>query len=228
MADEVNSIASSIMEQYGQRIERGSTGDELGKDAFLNLLVKQLQYQDPLNPMENKDFLAQMAQFSALEQMQNLNSSASMSQGYALLGKTILGVSVHPDTLEQTYVEGVVSAVTNQSGKVYLDVGGKDVALDKVEAVLPDAVAQSSAYSLIGKSIQGAIVDPTTLEVEEVEGVVTGIKSVLGELYAQVDSKLVPLGNVSAVTADSIVKDIESLKESVEEIKKHLNQGNEE
>jgi len=48
---------------------------ELGKDAFLQLLVTQLRHQDPLSPQDNSAFVAQMAQFSSLEQMQNLNEN---------------------------------------------------------------------------------------------------------------------------------------------------------
>jgi len=51
--------------------------NDLDKDAFLRLLTTQLSNQDPLNPMEDREFIAQLAQFSSLEQMQNLNKVIS-------------------------------------------------------------------------------------------------------------------------------------------------------
>lgn len=142
----------SIMDTYGIQKDKGTEQpDDLNKDAFLNLLVTQMQYQDPLEPTKNEEFLAQMAQFSSLEQMQNLNTSYSMQQGYSLVGKKILGVSYNELTKESTYVEGVVDAVTLKSGNTYLSVDGVDILLSKVEAVLNDTTDNAELTSAIAE-----------------------------------------------------------------------------
>jgi len=61
-------------------IQQKMQSGNLDKDAFLKLLVTQMQNQDPLSPMEDREFIAQMAQFSSLEQMQNLNDTFKSTQ----------------------------------------------------------------------------------------------------------------------------------------------------
>ena len=87
----------------------------LGKDDFLKILLTQLAHQDPTAPMQDKDFIAQMAQFSSLEQMTNM--AADFSKMARLLRNTeasgALGKAVEI-SLEDETVQGVVQAITRE------------------------------------------------------------------------------------------------------------------
>ena len=96
---------------------------ELGKDAFLQLLVAQMKYQDPLNPTSDTEYIAQLAQFSQLEQMQNLAATNENSQMLSMVGKEVCVSSENEDgTLN--YKQGIVEGVTISGGKAYLTVDG--------------------------------------------------------------------------------------------------------
>ena len=117
----------------------------LDKDAFMKLLVNQLKNQDPLSPMEGQQFASELAQFSTLEEMQNLNDSiyglavlqqnnALMSQltdSSALIGKQV--EFIHPTTGETS--TGVVESVKLADGIAVLNVDGLDVPLGNVTEV---------------------------------------------------------------------------------------------
>ena len=72
----------------------------MGKDDFLNLLVAQLQHQDPLNPLEGTEFTAQLAQFTSLEQLNNINSNLESLQEYQASTKNAQAVDLIGKTVE--------------------------------------------------------------------------------------------------------------------------------
>ncbi len=92
----MSSIANALTNtsnEFSQAIANNkSDGDDLDKEAFMLLLVTQFQYQDPLNPMEDKEFIAQLSQFSSLEQLMNLNDSmnnlSAVTQGQEMINAT--------------------------------------------------------------------------------------------------------------------------------------------
>jgi flagellar basal-body rod modification protein FlgD len=92
---------------------------EMGKDDFLKLLVGQLRHQDPMNPMEDKDFMGQMAQFSQLEQMTNVASALQNDRAFSLIGRS---VSYNDDETGEL-ITGTVTKVTIDAGKPSLTIG---------------------------------------------------------------------------------------------------------
>lgn len=95
-----------------------STGQMLGKDDFLKLLVGQLQHQDPMQPSGDKEFISQMTQFSMLEQLTNLTAGLQLGQATALIGRTITWTDSGG-----TVRQGAVTQVSVQGGKPTLSVG---------------------------------------------------------------------------------------------------------
>ncbi len=112
--------------------------NNLGKEEFLQLLVAQMQYQDPLEPVSNTEYIAQLATFSQVEQLENLNASYTNTQAFSLVGKTVTISSVNSATGSVTEKEGVVDFVKMEDGKAYLSIDGtlypaEDVAKIKSE-----------------------------------------------------------------------------------------------
>ncbi|HDP81410.1 MAG TPA: hypothetical protein ENN21_11265 [Spirochaetes bacterium] len=129
-------------EDVNSRLKRkdGSMKGDLGKDSFLKLLVTELRHQDPTQPMQDREFISQMATFSSLEQMTNINGaiqdlyrSSRSAEAYGLLGKTIQGL----DPVNGRVVEGTVSRVFFKDREVRLAVGNRELGMDDVYSVFP-------------------------------------------------------------------------------------------
>ncbi|WP_018750918.1 flagellar hook assembly protein FlgD [Paenibacillus sanguinis] len=137
---------------YSQaNVEKASKrSNELGKDAFLKLMMAQMQNQDPLSPMDNTQMVAQMAQFSSVEQLTNISDqiskmSESLGNTSGLIGKEVTWVSQtktgnydvvtgKPEVIQERD-SGIVDSVVVRSGVHYVKVGAKELEISQIEQV---------------------------------------------------------------------------------------------
>lgn len=113
----VSSLLASTSSSTASSTSSSSSTSTLGMDAFLQLLVTQLQYQDPLSPMDDKEFVAELAQFSSLEQLTEINTGienlSSIGQEQQLLGAVnFIGKTIEANGTAVSLSEGTASAVT--------------------------------------------------------------------------------------------------------------------
>ena len=108
--------------------------DSLDKDAFLQLLVAQMKYQDPLEPTSNTEYISQYATFSELEQMQNMSASMDLFRASSLVGQTVL-LKVTDSSGRTTNVQGNVDYVVYEKNKAYLSVNGDLYSMDDLDTV---------------------------------------------------------------------------------------------
>lgn len=111
------------------------TSNQLGKDDFLKLLITQMQNQDPTEPVANTEFIAQMAQFSSLEQMTNMSSSFEKMANYITetTATSALGKTVELNIGDAT-VSGVVEGATRGESPEVI-VNGMRYDINKIAAI---------------------------------------------------------------------------------------------
>ena len=114
-----------------------SSKDQMGKDTFLKLLVAQMKYQDPSKPTEASQFIAQTAQFSMVEKLDELaKSQTDMLAAQLMLGASnLVGRTVTYTSLDGGDLTGVVTAATISGSSPTVRIGNKDVPLSSVKEV---------------------------------------------------------------------------------------------
>lgn len=149
----------------------------LGKDDFLKLLVTELSNQDPLSPMDNKDMITQMAQFSTVEQMNNMSSAMEqlgsgftslfqhslLSQGASMIGKYVAGMNTEGEAI----VEGIVESVQWLDGNPQLVIqlaDGKYSAIEMNEII---SVSDAPAAPDPETDLEPGAQDPGTVPGQE-------------------------------------------------------------
>ena len=195
------------------------TDNAVGKDAFLQLLITQMRYQDPLSPMDNQAFLAQLAQFSSLEQMQQLNqnfdSALLLSQSQAnngataLIGKNVRasGSSVElgaEGSVELGYflaspAQAVQIRVVDEAGRTIktlvdndLEAGSNGIEWDGRDAAGSRAPAGNYSFEVTATDTAGQEVPVT----RTVTGLVEGVTFRSGQALLLVSGREIPLSDV--------------------------------
>jgi len=135
------SVTSGIVGAQGQQATTGHDAfNDLNLDAFIKMLVAELQNQDPLNPMNNTEILQQVSQIRAIESNQRLTETLqsvmlgqNVNTASSLLGRTITGL-----TDDSKKITGVVDRVSIEDNVPRLHLGDQSIQLKNVAEILPD------------------------------------------------------------------------------------------
>jgi len=114
---------------------KGADNNSMDKDSFLQLLVAQMQYQDPLEPTSNTEFISQYAQFSQVEQIQNMAATSELARAMSLVGQEVY-IKTTSSSGDIKYIYGKVDYVTIEANKAYLAIDEELYSLDDLETVV--------------------------------------------------------------------------------------------
>jgi flagellar basal-body rod modification protein FlgD len=187
---------------------------ELGKDAFLKLLVAQMKYQDPMNPSDGTDFIAQTAQFTLVEKMAAMadqNDKLLASQN-TVTASGMVGREVAWDETDDSGAtvtkSGLVAGIKLTEDGPTLRIGDQDIPLDEVTAVKPSADA--NALLLAGQNAAtaaGLMGRYVTYETKDAAGTVTTTTGLVGSVKFTADGPLLHVGDddvsMASITAIS-------------------------
>jgi flagellar basal-body rod modification protein FlgD len=220
----MSTIGLNAVSARDSQLISSTVNSAMGKDDFLKLLVAQLQAQDPLNPMDGTQFTAQLAQFSSLEQLQNVNANLANidtsqaiqtnSSAVSFIGKTVTALG------DQVYVQDGQSGdinfdLANNASSLYIrlyDQNGNFIqsleygrmeagqqslgwnGYDYLGGIVPDGSYQ---YEITAIGDDGREIDVTPFTT----GMVTGVNYKNGQTYLLTDYQQIPMGDVVKVIA---------------------------
>ena len=191
---------------------------DLGKESFLNLLVTQLKYQDPLDPMENTEFVAQLSQFSSLEQLYNINTnlqnnagisqSLSNSMSAGLIGRNVKAVGdqlvLNSDMAAQFTFDlhqsaDVIVSILSDSGELVrvIDLGNRPGGMQSFEWDGKNNLGVASQpgryqFQITAKDVEGNDIAAVPL----MNGKVNGLKFIDGNAYAVLNGNEIPVNQI--------------------------------
>lgn len=173
--------------QNGQIVESTTTSssstqksNDLGYDQFLQILCAEMQYQDPLEPTSNTDYIAQLATFTQVESMLNMQNTMTASEANSLVGKYVIMKVTSSTTGEVSYAAGNVDYVLHQNGKTYLSIGDKLYNIDDLDTVADtdymEAVSLAEEFKLAVSQLP-SVSQITLADGEQIQTIAKGYNS---------------------------------------------------
>lgn len=215
----------------GQTTDRGTRiiqpGEDMDKNAFLRILAAQMSNQDPTEPQDGTEYVSQFAQFAAMEQMSNLNTTMSQFASQSLIGK---GVMLNNYDSNGNMITGIVRSVSQSGSKIligveYINKKGESVigefenknitnvidVQDNRLDYINNNTAMLVGYGMIDKNVEFLVKsedktdgDSTTPKYENMKGIVKGV--VVEDYIIKIKVKVDGSDEIKTVTMDKIVK----------------------
>ncbi len=200
-----------------------SASSDMDKDSFLQLLVAQMKYQDPLEPTSNTEYISQYAQFSQVEQMQNMAATSELSRASALVGEYVY-VKTTSSSGETDYVQGKVDYVVYENSKAYLSINEALYSLEDLDTVVDkeymEAYDKAYEFTVSLNKLPGV----SSVELTDAEDI-EALDAIYQEMSAY-EKQFVASETVDRL--DEYTAKLLELKQAAEEAKKNENAGNSE
>jgi len=151
--------SSAVWPNYSTtNVNKAATkSNELGKDQFLSLFVAQLKNQDPLTPMNNTDFIAQMAQFSSVEQLMNMTNEIELLRQNIGTASSLIGKHVTWNEYDSNGAvirsNGLVQSIVSQDNNLFVEVDGRLVGIDFISQISTNPMTESDDDSQDGSEV---------------------------------------------------------------------------
>lgn len=198
----VETSSESSMKKAKKSSENG-----MDKEAFLQLLVAQMKYQDPLEPTSNTEFVSQYAQFSQVEQLQNMSSNMELQRASSLVGQQVR-VKTTDTSGDTNYVEGKVDYVAYENGKAYVSIEGNKYSIDDLDAVADAEYLNAVDVALKWVTALNKLPSVANISMDEAEDI-DNLKASYDEMTDYQKSFI----------ASEKVKDLEAYLERLEEVR---------
>lgn len=135
MADAAINSITSASSNYVPAAKEEAASNDLDKNAFLQLLVTQMQYQDPLNPGDSTQYMSQLAQYSSLEATMNISTTLEKGNALNLVGEYVI-MNTTDSAGNTTQISGLVEYATVKDGETLLSINNQYYPAEDLDSVV--------------------------------------------------------------------------------------------